>query len=186
MRTFVTTGVGMLALVTLLGPTPGSTATMCADVESAKVALNKHAAAGADSRAAARSQDVQSPRGNDVQAPRSNEVQAPRSNDVQAPRSNDVQAPRNQDLQAPRSNDVQAPRSNDVQAPRNQDLQAPRDQDVQSPRGGAAAQRGAQAPRSPEYREAATLVKEAEAACQAGNTTVASEKARAAMARLSR
>jgi hypothetical protein len=170
MRTFVPTGVGMLALVALLGPTPASTATMCADVESAKVALNKHAAAGADSRAAARSQDVQSPRGNDVQAPRSNEVQAPR----------------NQDLQAPRSNDVQAPRSNDVQAPRNQDLQAPRDQDVQSPRGGAATQRGAQASRSPEYREAATLVKEAEAACQAGNTTVASEKARAAMARLPR
>ncbi len=162
MRTFVTTGVGFLTLVTMLGPTPGSTATMCADVESAKVVLSKHAAAGGDSRAAARSQDVQSPRGNDVQAPR----------------GNDVQAPRNQDLQAPRSDDVQAPR--------NQDLQAPRDQEIQSPRGGSSSQRGAQAPRSPEYREAATLVKEAEAACEAGNTTVASEKARAAMARLPR
>jgi hypothetical protein len=146
MRTFVTTGVGVLTLVTMLGPTPGSTATMCADVESAKVVLSKHAAAGGDSRAAARSQDVQSPR----------------------------------------SNDVQAPRGNEVQAPRNQDLQAPRDQEIQSPRGGSSSQRGAQAPRSPEYREAATLVKEAEAACEAGNTTVASEKARAAMARLQR
>ena len=146
MRTFVTTGVGFLTLVTMLGPTPGSTATMCADVESAKVVLSKHAAAGGDSRAAARSQDVQSPR----------------------------------------SNDVQAPRGNEVQAPRNQDLQAPRDQEIQSPRGGSSSQRGAQAPRSPEYREAATLVKEAEAACEAGNTTVASEKARAAMARLQR
>ena len=145
MRTFVTTGVGVLTLVTMLGPTPGSTATMCADVESAKVVLSKHAAAGGDSRAAARSQDVQSPR----------------------------------------SNDVQAPRGNEVQAPRNQDLQAPRDQEIQSPRGGSS-QRGAPAPRSPEYREAATLVKEAEAACEAGNTTVASEKARAAMARLQR
>ena len=76
MRTFVTTGVGFLTLVTMLGPTPGSTATMCADVESAKVVLSKHAAAGGDSRAAARSQDVQSPRGNDVQAPRGNDVQA--------------------------------------------------------------------------------------------------------------
>jgi hypothetical protein len=146
MRTFVTTGVGFLTLVTMLGPTPGSTATMCADVESAKVVLSEHAAAGGDSRAAARSQDVQSPRGNDVQAPR----------------------------------------GNDVQAPRNQDLQAPRDQEIQSPRRGSSSQRGAQAPRSPEYREAATLVKEAEAACEAGNTTVASEKARAAMARLQR
>ncbi len=154
MRTFVTTGVGFLALVTMLGPNPGSTATMCADVESAKVVLSKHAAAGGDSRAAARSQDVQSPRGNDVQAPR----------------GNDVQAPRNQDLQAPRSNDIQAPG----------------DQEIQSPRGGSSAPRGAQAPRSPEYREAATLVKEAEVACEAGNTTVASEKARAAMARLQR
>jgi len=133
-------------LVTTLGPTPASTATMCADVESAKVVLSKHAAASSDSRASARSQNQQ----------------------------------------APRSNDVQAPRSDDVQAPRSNDVQAPRDQEVQSPRSGSSAPRGAQSARSPEYREAATLVKEAEAACNAGNTTVASEKARAAMARLQR
>jgi hypothetical protein len=132
--------------VTMLGSTPASTATTCADVESAKVVLSKHAAASSDSRAAARSQDPQ----------------------------------------APRSNDVQAPRSNDVQAPRSDDVQAPRDQEIQSPRSGSSAPRGAQTPRSPEYREAATLVKEAEAACNAGNTTVASEKARAAIARLHR
>jgi hypothetical protein len=133
-------------LVTMLGPTPGSTAAMCADVESAKAVLGKRAAASGDPRAAARTQD----------------------------------------LQAPRGNDVQAPRGNDVQAPRNQDIQAPRDQEIQSPRGGSSAPRGAQSPRSPEFREAAALVKEAEAACNAGNTTVASEKARAAMARLQR
>jgi hypothetical protein len=169
MRTFATVVVSLM-FVTMLGPTPASTATMCADVESAKVVLSKHAAASSDSRAAARSQDQQ--------APRSNDVQAPRSNDVQAPRSNDVQAPRSSDVQAPRGNDVQAPRSNDVQAPR--------DQEIQSPRSGSSAPRGAQTPRSPEYREAATLVKEAEAACNAGNTTVASAKARAAIARLQR
>jgi hypothetical protein len=73
-----------------------------------------------------------------------------------------------------------------VQAPRSNDVQAPRDQEIQSPRSGSSATRGAQAPRSPEYREAATLVREAEAACNAGNTTVASEKARAAIARLQR
>jgi hypothetical protein len=153
MRTFATVVVSLM-FVTMLGPTPASTATMCADVESAKVVLSKHAAASSDSRAAARSQDQQAPRSNDVQAPRSNDVQAPRSNDVQAPRSNDVQAPR--------------------------------DQEIQSPRSGSPAPRGAQTPRSPEYREAATLVKEAEAACNAGNTTVASAKARAAIARLQR
>jgi hypothetical protein len=133
-------------LVTMLAPTSGSTAAMCADVESAKAVLGKRAAASGDPRAAARTQD----------------------------------------LQAPRGNDVQAPRGNDVRAPRNQDIQAPRDQEIQSPRGGSSAPRGAQSPRSPELREAAALVKEAEAACNAGNTTVASEKARAAMARLQR
>ena len=153
MKAFVT-GVGSLMFVTMLAPTPGSTAAMCADVESAKAVLGKRAAASGDPRAAARTQDLQAPRGNDVQAPR--------------------------------GNDVQAPRGNDVQAPRNQDIQAPRDQEIQSPRGGSSAPRGAQSPRSPEFREAAALVKEAEAACNAGNTTVASEKARAAMARLQR
>jgi len=151
MRTFATVVVSLM-FVTMLGPTPASTATMCADVESAKVVLSKHAAASSDSRAAARSQDQQAPRSNDVQAPRSDDMQAPRGNDVQAPRGNDVQAPR--------------------------------DQEIQSPRTGSSALRGAQTPRSPEYRAAATLVKEAEAACNAGNTTVASEKARAAIARL--
>ena len=145
MRTFATVVVSSM-FVTMLGSTPASTAMMCAEVESAKVVLSKHAAASSDSRAAARSQDPQ----------------------------------------APRSNDVQAPRSNDVQAPRSDDVQAPRDQEIQSPRSGSSAPRGAQTPRSPEYREAATLVKEAEAACNAGNTTVASEKARAAIARLQR
>ncbi|HUP37748.1 MAG TPA: hypothetical protein VNC82_20145 [Candidatus Limnocylindria bacterium] len=125
-----------MMFVTMLAPTPGSTAAMCADVESAKAVLGKRAAASGDPRAAARTQDLQ------------------------------------------------APRVNDVQAPRNQDIQAPRDQEIQSPRGGSSAPRGAQSPRSPEFREAAALVKEAEAACNAGNTAVASEKARAAIARL--
>jgi len=137
MKAFVT-GVGSLMFVTMLAPTPGSTAAMCDDVESAKAVLGKHAAVSGDPRAAARTQDLQAPRGNDVQAPR------------------------------------------------NQDIQAPRDQEIQSPRGDSSAPRGAQSPRSPEFREAAALVKEAEAACNAGNTTVASEKARAAMARLQR
>lgn len=78
-----------------------------------------------------------------------------------AARSQDVQAPRNQDIQAPRNQDIQAPRRQDIQAPRSQDIQAPRSQ-------------------------AAQLVKEAEAACNSGNTALASEKARAAMSLIDR
>ena len=102
----------------------------------------------------------------EIQAPRS--LAGARSQDVQAPRSQDVQAPRSQDVQAPRSQDVQAPRSQNIQAPRSQDVQAPRSQDVQ-------------AARSAELKKAATLVKEADAACNAGNSAMATEKAKAAM-----
>src|SRR4030095_2289668 len=55
-----------------------------------------------------------------------------------------------------------------IEAPRSQDVQAPRSQDVQ-------------APRSAELKKAATLVKEADAACNAGNSAMATEKAKAAM-----
>ena len=137
-------------------------------------------------------QNVQSPRGNqDVQSPRGNQdVQSPRENqNVQSPRGNqDVQSPRgNQDVQSPRGNqDVQSPRGNqDVQSPRgNQDVQSPRgNQDVQSPRAGAGATATAQAPRV-DMKKATSLVKEADAACKAGNMTLASEKAKAALALL--
>jgi hypothetical protein len=63
---------------------------------------------------------------------------------------------------------VQAPRSQDIQAPRGQDIQAPRGQDIQ-------------APRSAEFKKASGLVSEAEAACKAGNSALATQKAKAAM-----
>jgi hypothetical protein len=49
-----------------------------------------------------------------------------------------------------------------------QDVQAPRSQNIQ-------------APRSAELKKAATFVKEADAACKAGNSAMATEKAKAAM-----
>ena len=101
--------------------------------------------------------------------PAGRQPMAARSQDVQAPRNQDVQAPRNKDIQAPRNQDIQAPRNQDIQAPRNQDIQAPRSQDIQAPRS-----------------QAAQLVKEAEAACNSGNTALASEKARAAMSLIDR
>jgi hypothetical protein len=76
-------------------------------------------------------------------------------------------------VQAPRTQDVQAPRTQDVQAPRTQDVQAPRSQDGKAP--AASAARGAN------VKQATALVNEADAACKAGKTDIASEKAKAAM-----
>jgi hypothetical protein len=145
-----------LLMVVTFSATIGSAQTSCPpEVASAKAMLTKQMA---------KSQDVQAPRS----------LAGARSQDVQAPRSQDVQAPRGQDVQAPRSQNIQAPRSQDVQAPRSQDIQAPRTSV------GAKSQ-DVQAPRSAEFKKAGTLVKEAEAACKAGNMTMASEKAKAAM-----
>ena len=103
------------------------------------------------------------------------------ASDVKAPRS--LAGARSQDIQAPRSQDVQAPRSQDVQAPRSQDVQAPRSQDVQAPRGpNSQTSPGRYAPSASGVSERArTLVREAEAACQVGDTTRASQKALAAL-----
>src|SRR5439155_1154391 len=105
------------------------------------------------------------------------EVQAPRMQDVQAPKVQDVQAPRMQDVQAPKMQDVQAPKMQDVQAPKMQDVQAPRMQDVQAPRTLAGATQI-------DASKAAKLVKEAEAACKAGDMKTAKSKAAAAIGRL--
>ena len=117
------------------------------------------------------------------------DIQAPRSlagsrQDIQAPRAGqDIQAPRSgQDIQAPRSlagsrQDIQAPRAGqDIQAPRaGQDIQAPRaGQDIQAPRSLAGAKSSAGS-------DAAKLVREAEAACKAGNMDAAKAKAVQAM-----
>jgi hypothetical protein len=84
------------------------------------------------------------------------------------------QAPRA--LAGAKKPEMQAPRGQDVQAPRGQDVQAPRGQDIQAPRALA----GAKA-KTPNIAKARTLVEEAEAACKAGKTTLAMEKAKAAI-----
>jgi hypothetical protein len=179
-----------------LSPAMGAAQTSCpAEVAQAKDMLSKKTAMvkpddiqAPRSLAGARSTDaVQAPRGNqDVQSPRgSQDIQAPRS--LAGARSTDtMQAPRgSQDVQAPRGNDsVQAPRGNqNVQAPRGNDsVQAPRgSQDVQAPRTGAGSTITAQAPRA-DVTKAASLVKEAEAACKSGNMALATDKAKAALA----
>ncbi|HSF06569.1 MAG TPA: hypothetical protein VLG10_12335, partial [Methylomirabilota bacterium] len=79
--------------------------------------------------------------------------------------------------QAPRGQDAQAPRGQDAQAPRGQDAQAPRGQDAQAPRSLA----GARATGSSDVTKATTLIKEAEAACKAGDMKTAKSKAEAAI-----
>ncbi len=83
------------------------------------------------------------------------------------------QAARGQDVQAPRSLAGARSSTQDVQAPRSstQDVQAPRSstQDVQAPRTLAGAKSGS--------GDAAKLVREAEAACKAGNMDSAKAKA---------
>ena len=165
-------GVLSVAVALSLSPAMGTAQTKCpAEVAQAKDMLSKKTA---------------SVKPDDIQAPRS--LAGARSNEnVQSPRGNqDVQSPRgNQNVQSPRGNqDVQSPRGNqDVQSPRgNQDVQSPRgNQDVQSPRAAAGSATTAQAPRA-DMTKATSLVKEAEAACKAGNMTLASDKAKAALA----
>jgi hypothetical protein len=98
-----------------------------------------------------------------------------RAQDIQAPRT--LAGARGQDVQAPRGQDVQAPRGQDVQAPRGQDIQAPRGQDVQAPRTAAGVKSGGST-------KAAGLVREAEAACKAGDMGTAKAKAEAAITEL--
>jgi hypothetical protein len=68
---------------------------------------------------------------------------------------------------------MQAPRGQDTQAPRGQDTQAPRGQDTQAPRSLAGAK--------PASSDAFKLVREAEAACKAGDMATAKSKAVAAI-----
>ena len=68
--------------------------------------------------------------------------------------------------QTAKGQDVQAPRA--LAGARSQDIQSPRSQDIQSPRSAA-------------FTKASTLVSEAEVACKAGKSSVAADKAKAAM-----
>jgi hypothetical protein len=152
-----------VAVALSLSPAVGTAQSNCpAEVTQAKDMLSKKTAS-------VKPEDIQAPRS--LAGARSNEgVQSPRGNqDVQSPRGNqDVQSPRgNQDVQSPRGNQtVQSPRGN---------------QDIQSPRSGAGSATTTQAARG-DMTKAASLVKEAEAACKSGNMKVAADKAKAALA----
>jgi len=172
MRKLLATVLGVTTVVAL-SASAGMGQTSCPpEVASAKAMLtqtaNSQDVQAPRSLAGARSQELQAPRSQELQAPRSQELQAPRSQELQAPRGQELQAPRGQELQAPRGQELQAPRGQELQAPRSQELQAPRSQEIQ-------------APRSAEFTKASTLVSEAEAACKAGNSSLAADKANAAM-----
>ena len=118
--------------------------------------------------------------------PTASAIPAPPCPEVESARamlSRAAAAQNDRELQAPRGQpETKAPRNQDTQAPREQSqaVQAPRNQDIQAPRGGNTLSASDTVP--PQMKRAATLVKEADTACQAGNTAEASEKAKAAMA----
>src|SRR6266850_881257 len=169
-----------MSVVVALSASAAVGQTCPAEVASAKGMLtrvaNRQDAEPSRSLAGARSQEIQAPRSQEIQAPRGQEIQAPRGQEIQAPRGQEIQAPRGQEIQAPRGQEIQAPRGQEIQAPRGQEIQAPRGQEIQAPRS-----QEVQAPRSPEFMKASALVSEAEAACKAGKSSLAADKAKAAM-----
>jgi hypothetical protein len=154
--------VMMSVAVTAAFASLGEAQTSCpAEVAHAKDLLEKKTAAKAPrSLAGARQEPVQAPRsGQQVQAPRS----------LAGARPDAVQAPRGDQVQAPRGDQVQAPRGDQVQAPRGDQVQAPRSLAGAKPEGTA---------------QAAKLIREAEAACKAGDMKTAKDKADAAISAL--
>jgi len=158
-----------VAVMATLTPLASAQSGCPPEVAKAKEMLSKKTSAQAPkSLAGARGQDVQSARGQDIQAPRS----------LAGARGQDVQSARGQDAQAARGQDAQAARGQDAQAARGQDAQAARGQDIQTARGGSASKP------SGDISKASGLIKEAEAACKAGDMKSAKEKAEAAISAL--
>ena len=131
---------------------------------------------------AARGQDVQAPRSlagarsqMDPQAARGENPQAARGENPQAARGENPQAARGENPQAARGENPQAARGENPQAARGENPQAARGQDVQTARGASAAKP------SGDVNKASGLIKEAEAACKAGDVKSAKEKADAAI-----
>ena|SRR2546426_691971 len=156
MKRLLATIMSVMALIAFV-PMADAAAPCPPEVSKAKELLNQKSAQAPRSLAGARGQDVQVPRGQDVQTPRGQDAQTPRGQATQ---------------------DRTGGRGEDVQAPRGQDAQTPRGQDVQTPRSLAGAKP------SGDISKASTLIKEAEAACKAGDMKTAKSKAEAAIATL--
>ena len=124
---------------------------------------------------AARGENPQAARGENPQAARGENPQAARGENPQAARGENPQAARGENPQAARGENPQAARGENPQAARGENPQAPRGQDVQTARGSSAAKP------SGDVNKASGLIKEAEAACKAGDVKSAKEKADAAI-----
>ena len=161
----MSTAVMGLAAVT---PMASAQSACPPEVAQAKEMLSQKSAKAPRSLAGARGQDPQAARGQDVQAPRS--LAGARGQDPQAARGENPQAARGENPQAARGENPQAARGENPQAPRG-------GQDAQTARGTAAKPAG-------DVSKASSLIKEAEAACKAGDMKAAKEKAEAAIAAL--
>ena len=137
---------------------------------------NPQAARGENPQAARGKETPQAARGENPQAARGENPQAARGKETpQAARGENPQAARGENPQAARGENPQAARGENPQAARGENPQAARGQDVQTARGGSAAKP------SGDVNKASGLVKEAEAACKAGDMKTAKEKAEAAI-----
>jgi hypothetical protein len=135
---------------------------------------NPQAARGENPQAA-RGENPQAACGENPQAARGENPQAARGENPQAARGKKPQAARGENPQAARGENPQAARGENPQAARGENPQAARGQDVQTARGGSAAKP------SGDVNKASGLIKEAEAACKAGDVKTAKEKADAAI-----
>ena len=167
MKRFLAT-IMSVAVVAAFSPMASAQTACPPEVAKAKAMLSQKSTTQAPrTLAGARTQqDPQAARGQDVQAPRS----------LAGARSQmDPQAARGENPQAARGENPQAARGENPQAARGENPQAPRGQDVQTARGSSAAKP------SGDVNKASGLIKEAEAACKAGDVKSAKEKADAAI-----
>jgi hypothetical protein len=182
-----------IAVMATFAPLANAQSACPPEVAKAKEMLSQKSVAAPRSLAGARGQDPQAARGQDIQAPRSlagargQDPQAARGENPQAARGENPQAARGENPQAARGKETpqaargenpQAARGENPQAARGENPQAARGQDVQTARAGSSAKP------SGDINKASGLIKEAEAACKAGDMKTAKEKAEAAIATL--
>ena len=180
MKKFLAT-IMSVAVVAAFTPMASAQTACPPEVAKAKAMLSQKNTQAPRTLAGARGQDPQAPRGQDIQAPRSlagarqQDPQAARGENPQAARGENPQAARGENPQAARGENPQAARGENPQAARGENPQAARGQDVQTARAGSAAKP------SGDINKASGLIKEAEAACKAGDVKAAKEKADAAI-----
>jgi hypothetical protein len=199
-----------MAVMATFTPLANAQSACPPEIAKAKEMLSQKSVAAPRSLAGARGQDPQAARSQDIAAPRSlagargQDPQAARGENPQAARGENPQAARGENPQAARGKETpQAARGENPQAARGENPQAARGENPQAARGKETpqaaggennplaargdvrtARAGSSAKPTGDMNKASGLIKEAEAACKAGDMKAAKEKAEAAIAAL--